>query len=54
MNTHYEGRTFDKRDPVVLQIKDWVDAQYESGRVTLITDEELETVSKLALEEASK
>ena len=42
---------YDKRDPVVMKVKDWVDAQYETGRVTLITDEELETVSKLVLEE---
>jgi hypothetical protein len=42
---------FDKKDPAVLKIKDWVDAQYESGRVTSITDEEMETVVKLVMEE---
>ena len=45
----FYNKEFDKRDPAVLQVKEWVDAQYETGRVTLITDEELETVSKLAL-----
>jgi isopropylmalate/homocitrate/citramalate synthase len=37
---------FDKKDPKVLQIKDWVDAQYETGRVTSITDGEMETLVK--------
>ncbi|MCL2386367.1 MAG: 2-isopropylmalate synthase [Defluviitaleaceae bacterium] len=41
---------FDKRNPVIIKMKDWVDAQYETGRITLITDEELETISKLLLE----
>jgi len=50
--TSFYDVEFDKRDPVVLRVKDWVDAQYEDGRVTLITDEEMEAVSGAAIEEA--
>ncbi|MGN6712926.1 2-isopropylmalate synthase [Anaerocolumna jejuensis] len=31
----------DKNDPLVLKVKEWVDKEYDSGRVTVITDEEL-------------
>ena len=31
-----------KKNPVVAKIKEWVDEEYASGRVTLISDEELE------------
>lgn len=31
----------DKRDPLVAAVKAWVDKQYESGRQTVISDEEL-------------
>ncbi|MCL2372988.1 MAG: 2-isopropylmalate synthase [Defluviitaleaceae bacterium] len=44
---------YDKKHPLTLKVKDWVDAQYATGRVTLITDEELETVTRLAMEELS-
>ena len=57
MNTFYNKKgdeAFDKRDPIIFKIKDWVDAQYEDGRVTLISDEELEAVSKTVLEEANQ
>jgi isopropylmalate/homocitrate/citramalate synthase len=30
-----------KSNPVVIKVKDWVDKEYESGRVTVITDDEL-------------
>jgi isopropylmalate/homocitrate/citramalate synthase len=40
-----------KRDARIAKIKEWVDAQYESGRVTAITDEEMETITKLVFEE---
>jgi len=42
---------YEKNSPVVLKVKDWVDAQYEGGRVTTITDEEMATVSKLIIED---
>lgn len=32
----------DKKHPVVEKIKEWVDAEYADGRITLISDEELE------------
>jgi len=41
-----ENDKFDKKDPLCLKIKDWVDAQYEGGRVTSITDEEMEALAK--------
>ena len=31
----------DKNNPLVKSLKDWVDEQYENGRVTVITDREL-------------
>ncbi|NLP45963.1 MAG: 2-isopropylmalate synthase [Epulopiscium sp.] len=38
-----------KQHPVVLSVKKWVDAQYEEGRVTTITDKELEKVTLKAM-----
>jgi hypothetical protein len=37
------GKPFDKRHPLIRGMKEWVDAQYDSGRVTAIADHELET-----------
>ena len=34
-------RAIDKNSPLVAKIKEWVDAEYESGRVTVLTDDEL-------------
>ena len=47
INTHYRlrGETqIDKNSELVSLVKAWVDAQYEEGRVTVLTDEELTTV----------
>lgn len=44
MNTYFklkDNDVVDKTNPVVIKVKDWVDKEYESGRVTVITDEEL-------------
>lgn len=44
MNAYYKlsgERAVDKSSPVVTKVKEWVDAEYEAGRVTVITDEEL-------------
>jgi len=52
MNSFYNktgSDAFDKKDPAVLKILDWVNAQYEDGRITMITDEELEVVANSAL-----
>lgn len=45
INTHFNltnEEAFDKHDTVVEQLKIWVDKQYDDGRVTVITDKELE------------
>ena len=36
----------DKNDPLCLYIKEWLDNQYAQGRITMITDEELEGLVK--------
>jgi isopropylmalate/homocitrate/citramalate synthase len=52
MNDFYKKKgdeVFEKGHPAVIKVKEWVDAQYETGRITLITDAEMEAVSKAAL-----
>ncbi len=34
-------KAVNKSNPIVIRVKDWVDAEYETGRVTVITDDEL-------------
>lgn len=44
INTYYrleEDKKVDKTHPVVVKTKEWVDKEYETGRVTAITDNEL-------------
>lgn len=44
MNTYFRlkgNKAIDKNHPVVANVKDWVDAEYASGRVTVLTDDEL-------------
>ena len=44
ITTYYrlkDDRAVDKNSPVVVKVKEWVDAEYEGGRVTVIADEEL-------------
>lgn len=44
INSYYklpEGKAVDKSSELVRGIKEWVDAEYESGRVTVLTDHEL-------------
>ena len=31
----------DKKDPAVQKIKEWIDEEYENGRQTIISDNEL-------------
>jgi isopropylmalate/homocitrate/citramalate synthase len=38
-------KAMDKKHPLVEKVKLWVDEQYEAGRVTAITDGELEKIS---------
>lgn len=45
INDHYRlenDELVSKREPVVAFMKDWVDNQYAQGRVTMISDRELE------------
>lgn len=44
-------RAVDKKNPVVLAVKEWVDAEYESGRVVSIADSELIRVIREKSEE---
>ena len=42
-------RQLNKKSPLVIQLKQWVDEQYEDGRQTVMTDHELEEmIAKLA------
>lgn len=44
LNEHPEatgGKTVSKKAPIVAFIKDWVDREYENGRISMISDEEL-------------
>ncbi|HIU02278.1 MAG TPA: 2-isopropylmalate synthase [Candidatus Onthocola gallistercoris] len=44
INTHYHltgDQALDKTHPVISKVKEWVDKEYETGRVTSLTDEEL-------------
>lgn len=53
INTYFDlkgNEAMDKRHPVVVKIKEWVDAQYEDGRVTVISDKELAKVTGIAIE----
>ena len=46
INEHYrlsEEEAIDKRDPLVIALKEWIDAEYEDGRVSSLSDNELET-----------
>lgn len=54
INTYFklkEENSVDKSNPVVYRVKEWVDKEYESGRVTVITDKELIEVIQRACEE---
>ena len=44
INSYYklpEDKKIDKNAPLVIAVKEWVDKEYEEGRVTSITDDEL-------------
>ena len=49
MNSYFKRKgenQIDKNSPLVCMIKEWVDKEYEDGRVTVLTDEELLEVIK--------
>ena len=44
INTYFhlpEGKQVDKNSELVAMVKAWVDKEYEDGRVTVLTDDEL-------------
>ena len=44
MNHHYHLKgdsELDKKDDIVVKLKEWVDKQYEEGRVTIISGAEM-------------
>ncbi len=44
LNNHFRltgDKAFTKKDPLIQTIKDWVDKEYETGRQTVISDEEI-------------
>ena len=46
-NYHLTGeRAVDKHDPLVIKLKDWVDSEYETGRVTTLSASEIEAKIK--------
>ena len=54
INTYYrltEEAQVDKNSALVQKVKAWVDQEYESGRVTVLTDEELTAVIETACRE---
>ena len=54
INSYYrlpEEKKVGKDSPVVRKVKEWVDSQYESGRVTVISEKELIDQIEIALNE---
>lgn len=46
INTNYGlagGAALDKKDPLIIKLKEWVDKEYEDGRQTALSNIELET-----------
>ena len=45
INQHYKlkgDKAYSKKDPLVLALKEWIDKQYEDGRQTMLSTDELE------------
>ncbi len=54
INTTYglkNDKQIEKNHPVALKVKEWVDSEYAGGRITVITDDEMDTQTKLACKE---
>jgi isopropylmalate/homocitrate/citramalate synthase len=54
INTYFrldKERKMDKRDPRISKIKEWVDEEYKKGRITVISDEELESIVRRLMPE---
>lgn len=57
VNTQFnlnEDNAFDKRHEVIVNIKSWVDKQYDEGRVTVISDNELKKIALAEIEKYNK
>lgn len=46
-----DDKSVDKSNPVVYRVKEWVDKEYEGGRITVITDKELIEIIQKACDE---
>jgi len=44
----------DKKSPAVAKIKEWIDKEYESGRVTVISDDELAELTEKYLPQIAR
>ena len=50
INNYYRltgERAVDKKHPAIAKMKEWIDKEYDNGRVTVISDDELEALMKL-------
>lgn len=57
LNTYYNltgAEALNKKNPIIAKIKEWVDKEFEEGRETMITDEEMEAFYKKAVKEIKK
>ncbi|MBO4888784.1 MAG: 2-isopropylmalate synthase [Firmicutes bacterium] len=57
INTHLKltgEAAIDKKDPLVTELKTWVDKQYAEGRVTAITDDELKAQLTIVAEKLAE
>ncbi len=45
-----EDKALNKQHPGIVKIKEWIDEEYENGRITLISDEELDVLVKKYIE----
>ena len=48
------GRKINKNDPEAAILKEWVDKQYEGGRMTFISEEEMEGAVNALLPDLAK
>ncbi|MBP5362914.1 MAG: 2-isopropylmalate synthase [Ruminococcus sp.] len=44
----------DKKNPAVAKIKEWIDKEYEGGRITVISDNELEKITEKYMPEIAR
>lgn len=49
-----DEEAFDKHNEIVQKVKDWVDRQYDEGRITVITDKELERETLKVMKDCAK